>query len=532
MGEAAVNAARAVNYVGAGTVEFLVDSVSGEYFFCEMNTRLQVEHPVTEMVTGLDLVEWQLAVAAGRPLPLTEQADIDARLAFGRAGHAIEARVYAENPLKEFLPATGKLRRLREPTSPEPFGFLNGSGDPRNEGPHPATSPQTLSPPSPVAGNVTVRVDTGVREGDEVTMYYDPMISKLIVHGPDRPAALKALAAALRSYQVCGLPTNLSFLLRCVEHSAFAAGEDVTTAFLDDFGEQLLADEARPAPPLTAALAALAAKLAAEEGHSATSRAPPATGQAGAATYYDPWKAMAPSWRTFGAVETTMTLLDLNSASPSATEDASDDSVVAEGTYKISLQQRARDGTCAVTVASTVGPERLVGCQSLLPSTISLTEFHAIMKKTTINIHQYSFTLTGSRDASTGRMKIILATSASGEPLQNENSEEPLMNEGGLRFEVDTAVLESDTGTTVHLFQSADSANGFGPRFLAGDKEQSCDGRLTGDRQSYAFLLPKPDFNGSDSSGSGAGAVKAPMPGKVCRRHLSTLELLSSISQC
>ena len=184
MGEAAVNAARAVNYVGAGTVEFLVDSVSGEYFFCEMNTRLQVEHPVTEMVTGLDLVEWQLAVAAGRPLPLTEQADIDARLAFGRAGHAIEARVYAENPLKEFLPATGKLRRLREPTSPEPFGFLNGSGDPRNEGSHPATSPQTLSPPSPVAGNVTVRVDTGVREGGPIVPSYDSMIAKLIVYSP------------------------------------------------------------------------------------------------------------------------------------------------------------------------------------------------------------------------------------------------------------------------------------------------------------------------------------------------------------
>jgi hypothetical protein len=105
------------------------------------------------------------------------------------------------------------------------------------------------------------------------------------------------------------------------------------------------------------------------------------------------------------------------------------------------------------------------------------------------------------------------------------------MSEGGLRFEVDTAVLESDAGTTVHLFQSADSANGFGPRYLDGEKGQSCNGRLAGDRQSYAFLLPKPDFSGLDSSGTGAGAVKAPMPGKVRRRHLSTLELLSSLSQ-
>ena len=160
MGEAAVAAAKAIKYVGAGTVEFLIDAAKPlneqtGFYFMEMNTRLQVEHPVTEMILGVDLVEWQLRVADGETLPLS-QAQVQAN------GHAIEARLYAEDPDKDFLPASGKLRRLDLP----------------------AVGPR-------------VRVDSGVRSGDEVSIHYDPMIAKLIVHGDDRPAALKTLRTAL-----------------------------------------------------------------------------------------------------------------------------------------------------------------------------------------------------------------------------------------------------------------------------------------------------------------------------------------------
>jgi 3-methylcrotonyl-CoA carboxylase alpha subunit len=148
MGEAATRAAQAVGYIGAGTVEFIV-SPAGDFYFMEMNTRLQVEHPVTEMITGLDLVEWQLRVAVGEPLPMT-QSQVPLH------GHAIEARLYAEAPFKGFLPSTGKLVNLRFPTT-------NGS----------------------------VRVDTGVTEGDTITPFYDPMIAKLVVHGKDRTDALQ-----------------------------------------------------------------------------------------------------------------------------------------------------------------------------------------------------------------------------------------------------------------------------------------------------------------------------------------------------
>ncbi|MFM8800362.1 MAG: acetyl/propionyl/methylcrotonyl-CoA carboxylase subunit alpha, partial [Tagaea sp.] len=159
MGEAAVRAAKAVGYVGAGTVEFIADA-DGAFYFMEMNTRLQVEHPVTEAITGLDLVEWQIRVARGEKLPLTQD-----RLRI--AGHAFEARLYAEDPARDFLPSTGRLHRLAFP----PAG---------------------------------ARIDTGVREGDEVSIHYDPMIAKLIVHGPDRPTALQRLAAALDATRVVG----------------------------------------------------------------------------------------------------------------------------------------------------------------------------------------------------------------------------------------------------------------------------------------------------------------------------------------
>jgi 3-methylcrotonyl-CoA carboxylase alpha subunit len=179
MGSAAVAAARAVGYVNAGTVEFIADE-AGDFYFMEMNTRLQVEHPVTEMVTGLDLVEWQLKVAAGQPLPLAqEQIALD--------GHAVEARIYAEDPMRDFLPAAGRIQRLRQPQ---------------------------ISP--------HVRVDTGVREGDEIGVHYDPMIAKLVVWDADRDAAVRRLRAALADYQIVGLTTNVQFLLAVAAHRAFA----------------------------------------------------------------------------------------------------------------------------------------------------------------------------------------------------------------------------------------------------------------------------------------------------------------------
>jgi 3-methylcrotonyl-CoA carboxylase alpha subunit len=188
MGAAAVAAAKAVGYVGAGTVEFLYDGRG--FYFLEMNTRLQVEHPVTEMITGLDLVEWQLRVASGEPLPLAQQ-DI------ARRGHAVEARLYAEDPERGFLPSTGRLTRLRLPSHL----------------PH-------------------VRVDAGVEEGDEVSVHYDPMIAKLIAWAPDRATALERLQHALEATEVEGVRTNARFLWQILGAPAVRRG-DVSTRLLE-----------------------------------------------------------------------------------------------------------------------------------------------------------------------------------------------------------------------------------------------------------------------------------------------------------
>ncbi len=195
MGEAAVRAAQAINYVGAGTVEFLYD-VDGSFFFMEMNTRLQVEHPVTEMVTGQDLVEWQLKVAWGEPLPLT-QDQVKTR------GHAIEARIYAEDPDQDFLPATGTLRYLSTP----------------DESAH-------------------VRVDTGVTEGDEISIHYDPMIAKLIVWDETREQAINRMVQALEQYRIAGVKTNIRFLHALANAEPFRQAE-LTTGFIDDHRELL-----------------------------------------------------------------------------------------------------------------------------------------------------------------------------------------------------------------------------------------------------------------------------------------------------
>ena len=229
MGEAAVAAAKAVNYEGAGTVEFLVQD--GHFYFIEMNTRLQVEHPVTEMISGQDLVEWQLLVASGRPLPLGQHELV-------RRGHAFEARIYAEDATKDFLPATGKLVHLVPPAT----------------GPH-------------------VRVDTGVRQGDSVTAFYDPMIAKLIVWDEDRDAALRRLRRALADYEIAGLVTNVGFLSSLAGHPAFAAFE-VDTGFIERHKADLLPEQGKvPDEALAFAAAALlldredhAAKAAARTG--------------------------------------------------------------------------------------------------------------------------------------------------------------------------------------------------------------------------------------------------------------------------
>tara|TARA_R110002110_G_scaffold303525_2_gene517645 strand:+ start:11702 stop:13696 length:1995 start_codon:yes stop_codon:yes gene_type:complete len=189
MGEAAVTAARAIDYRGAGTVEFLLDE-DGSFYFMEMNTRLQVEHPVTEMITGQDLVEWQLLVASGQPLPLAQE---EVRI----HGHAFEARIYAEDPDNDFLPVTGTL------------GFLQ----PPEESAH-------------------VRVDTGVRQGDEISVYYDPMIAKLIVWDESRDRALQRLATALASYRIGGTVTNLDFLYNLATSPPFVEA-DIDTGFIE-----------------------------------------------------------------------------------------------------------------------------------------------------------------------------------------------------------------------------------------------------------------------------------------------------------
>ncbi len=241
MGQAACEAARAIGYVGAGTVEFIAEG--DDFFFMEMNTRLQVEHPVTEMITGQDLVEWQLRVAAGEELPSRQQQ-------ISLTGHAIEARVYAEDPARDWMPSTGVLNHLRPPQT----------------GPH-------------------IRLDTGVRAGDAISVHYDPMIAKLIAWGEDRDAALRHLATALDDYEVAGVRTNLPLLRRIAVEPEFQAGA-VDTGFLGRHPRLLAATE--DTPPALAFAAALATLLA--EGGVANPPGDP----------HSPW-GLANAWRLNGA---------------------------------------------------------------------------------------------------------------------------------------------------------------------------------------------------------------------------------------
>jgi geranyl-CoA carboxylase alpha subunit len=221
MGRDAVAAALAVGYVGAGTVEFIVDA-EGSHYFLEMNTRLQVEHPVTECVTGLDLVEWQLRVAAGEPLPLGQE-----EIAF--RGHAIEARLYAEDPYDGFAPQTGRIAHWR------PERAIRAG--------RPAAGTQGL----PAGGAPSVRIDAGIAEGGTVSPYYDAMLAKIIVHGRDRADALRRLAAAIEDTPLLGLPTNARYLRDLLRHPDFVAGA-MTTRRLDDWAAAGEAIGRRPGP--------------------------------------------------------------------------------------------------------------------------------------------------------------------------------------------------------------------------------------------------------------------------------------------
>lgn len=198
MGQAAVSAARAVNYVNAGTVEFIA-TPDGTFYFLEMNTRLQVEHPVTELVTGVDIVKLQFAIAAGEPLPIT-QADIRQR------GHAIECRIYAEDPRNNFLPAVGPVVRFIPPEGPG------------------------------------IRVDSGIQSGDAITIHYDPMIAKVIVHDTTRDAAIGRMQDALKQTVILGTTDNIAFLRSLLAHPAFLAGT-VDTRFVDTNLEALLPEQ-------------------------------------------------------------------------------------------------------------------------------------------------------------------------------------------------------------------------------------------------------------------------------------------------
>jgi len=247
MGRAAAAAARAAGYVNAGTVEFLLegDGDDARFYFLEMNTRLQVEHPVTECVTGVDLVRAQILVASGEPLPWT-QAELSHR------GHAIECRIYAEDPTQDFLPQAGRLLLYREPQGPG------------------------------------IRVDAGVVEGTEVSVHYDPMLAKLIVHGETRAVAIRRAVNALQDYPVLGIRTNIPFLLAILEHPTFVSAA-VDTGFLDREGARIASAVAAVTVP-AAALAAAAAHASPP----ALASAPPGGGSA--ATAQDPFATLT-GWR-------------------------------------------------------------------------------------------------------------------------------------------------------------------------------------------------------------------------------------------
>jgi len=252
MGEVAVKAAKAVGYTNAGTVEFLVDSQSdnNDFYFCEMNTRLQVEHPVTEIISGIDLVEWQLKISSGLELPIKQQRLVPC------IGNAMEARIYAENPAKDFLPVTGNVWHHRPPV------------------------------PSNLGGN-DVRVDTGLEAGKDISVYYDPMVSKLIVHGDTREEARKKLIENLQNYLIAGVPSNIPFLIKCAQHPVFVEAGAINTGFLEEYADDVKLEGG--IEPIEQAVCALVASLALEDR--------PSTDNFNTKRKVGPWSNFAGSWR-------------------------------------------------------------------------------------------------------------------------------------------------------------------------------------------------------------------------------------------
>jgi 3-methylcrotonyl-CoA carboxylase alpha subunit len=291
MGDAAVAAAKAIGYVGAGTVEFIAEQ-DGTFHFMEMNTRLQVEHPVTEMITGQDLVEWQLRVAAGEPLPASQAT-------LSMHGHAIEARIYAEEPERGFLPSTGRITHWRMPDA-----------------------------------SAHVRVDTGFRAGDEVTGWYDPMLAKVIAWGEDRERARTALSRALAACEVTGVATNVALLERIVAHEAFASGR-VDTGLIETHRGALLDERAKL--PASALVAAASAEYHAVE---AAARA----FGAGSADRWSPWHLVDAWWNGTATHRLTFTFDD------GANEHAVSVSPLADGRLRI-----AADGVATIVSATPRG---------------------------------------------------------------------------------------------------------------------------------------------------------------------------------
>lgn len=302
MGKAAVDAARAVNYVGAGTVEFIAGP-GGDFYFMEMNTRLQVEHPVTECITGTDLVEWQLRVASGAALPL-QQDQLQIR------GHALEARLYAEDADKGFLPSTGTLRHLRLPT-----------------------------------GSAHVRVDAGVEQGDAITAFYDPMIAKLIVWDVDRDAALRRMQQALAECEVVGVTTNAAFLRRLVMTDSFANAR-LDTALIEREQAALAPHEGDTDAALWA-LAAVAA-VATDAPAGADARDP-----------HSPWQA-SDGWRLGQRAPRRVTLEHRGSQRSVAVEGGHDGWSLRVDDTVVQAQGRFAGGQLALQIGQTLHRARVV----------------------------------------------------------------------------------------------------------------------------------------------------------------------------
>jgi 3-methylcrotonyl-CoA carboxylase alpha subunit len=298
LGEAGRSAARAVDYVGAGTVEFLVDR-DGGFHFMEMNTRLQVEHPVTEMITGLDLVEWQLRVAAGEPLPL-KQEEVAMR------GHAIEARIYAEDPAHEFMPSIGKLGHLSVPP-----------------------------------GSEHVRVDTGVEQDDTITPFYDPMIAKLIVWDDTRGLALRRMTQALSAFQIVGVANNTGFLQRLMTSPSFVEAH-LDTALIEREQEWIASGDAEPKDE-SFAIAALAMVLR-EKAEAASS----------------PWSVRS-GWRLNGIYSRTLSFIHREQAKPVSVEYRARDyrMTVGDSSFVVSGTEEA-DGTLSALVDGKRVPGRVI----------------------------------------------------------------------------------------------------------------------------------------------------------------------------